>query len=175
VTQRVVPENPPGTSGLKRDPALVWLSRDHHFALREALWLRRSAAGGSLEKAAATARDFLLFYRDELVGHIADEEEALLPLVPDVDPAGAARLLAEHAEIHGLTARLVEHLEGDGDPRPVMADLGALLNDHVRFEERGFFMAVQERLTPEELRGVGEALDRHRAARGRGPSCPIPA
>jgi hypothetical protein len=35
-----------------------------------------------------------------------------------------------------------------------------MLDDHVRYEERAYFMAVQERLPAARLRGIGEALAR---------------
>ena len=59
---RPVPPSPPGKRGLKRDPALVPLSRDHHFALRHALWLRRAAGASDIGAAIRVARDYVVFY-----------------------------------------------------------------------------------------------------------------
>ena len=72
-----------GARSLKRDPALIPLSRDHHFALMHALALRRVADFGtrSTTGPVATAENFLTYYEEELLGHMADEEEALLPAV----------------------------------------------------------------------------------------------
>jgi hypothetical protein len=157
---RSVPPSPPGMRGLKRDPALVPLSRDHHFALRQALWLRRAAGASDLGAAARVARDYTGFHRDELVPHMADEESIVFPAFERNDPAGTERLRGEHREIDALTSRLRSSLDDAADPRPLMAEIAALLDDHVRYEERVYFMAVQERLPASVLLEIGEAIAR---------------
>jgi hypothetical protein len=166
--KRVVPQNPPGSSGLARHPALVGLSRDHHFALRQALWLRRAADAPSAEAAAGVARAYLEFYRTALLDHFSDEEVVLLPLAGHADPDGADRIRAEHEELHGTTAALRDALAGGSDPRPAAREIGHLLDDHVRFEERAFFMKVQAHLSPAALDDLDRALRERRDAR-RGP------
>jgi hypothetical protein len=156
---RSVPPGP-AEAGLKRDPALVPLSRDHHFALRQALWLRRAAGGSDVAAAARVGRDYLAFHGEELLAHMADEEEIVFPAFEPFDRTATDRLRREHREIDGLTSRLRARLEEDGDPRPVMAEIASLLDDHVRYEERSYFMAVQERLPPAVLRAIGEAVAR---------------
>ena len=155
-----MPPSPPGMRGLKRDPALVPLSRDHHFALRQCLWLRRAAAASDVAAAAGVARDYLAFHRDELVPHMADEEAIVFPAFDAFEAAGTDRLRREHREIDDLTSRLRARLDEGGDPRPVMAEIASLLDDHVRYEERAYFMAVQERLPAGRLRAIGEAIAR---------------
>lgn len=151
--------------GLYRAPALVPLSRDHHEALIQALWLRRRA--GRPEAAAA----FLEFFRGELEGHMADEEDVVLPATEGLDPAGAARIRAEHAELRRLAAAL-----GTASGlAAAMEELARLLHDHVRYEERVFFMGVQAALPAAALEAMGEALEAHRAARGFAASCRIGA
>lgn len=157
---RSVPPSPPGMRGLKRDPALVPLSRDHHFALRQALWLRRAAAASDAGAAARVARDYVAFHRDELVPHIADEESIVFPAFERNDPAGTERLRGEHRAIDALTSRLRSLLDGADDPRPLMGEIASLLDDHVRYEERVYFMAVQERLPASVLFVIGEAIAR---------------
>ncbi len=173
---RSVPENPPGTLGLRRDPALLPLSQDHHAALMQAQALSRAAAGtpsytGPPDR---TARGFLAFRQNELLGHFSDEEEVLLPVAERVDPEGSARVCSEHAEMNRLAAALQSSLDAGHDPRPIMAELGSLLHDHVRFEERAWFETLQERLGADELARLGRALAAHREARGRGPGCALP-
>ena len=152
--------SPPGMRGLKRDPALLPLSRDHHFALRQCLWLRRAAGAADVAAAARVARDYLDFHRDELVAHMADEEAIVFPAFDPFDGAATDRLRREHREIDGLTSGLRARLDEGGDPRPLMAEIASLLDDHVRYEERAYFMAVQERLPAARLRAIGEALAR---------------
>jgi hypothetical protein len=146
--------------GLKRDPALVPLSRDHHFALRQDLWLRRAARASDLRAAARVARDYIVFHRDELTPHMADEESIVFPAFAGIDPTGTERLRGEHREIDGLTSRLRALVDDGADPRPLMAEIASLLDDHVRYEERAYFMAVQERLPASVLLAIGAAVAR---------------
>ena len=153
--------------GLYRAPALVPLSRDHHDALVHALCLRRRA--GRPDAAGA----FLDFYRRELVGHLADEEDVVLVAVEGVDPAGAARIREEHAGLRGLAAALEEAVAAGaplGDP---MEAAGRLLHDHVRYEERIFFMSLQAALSGAALDALGADLEARRAARGVPAACAI--
>jgi hypothetical protein len=54
-----------------------------------------------------------------------------------------------------------------------MEDLARLLHDHVRYEERVFFMRVQAALTGDALESLGAALEAHRAVRGVAAFCRI--
>ena len=162
---RPVPPGPSGRRGLKRHPALVPLSRDHHYALRQALWLRRAAKAAETATAVRVAREYLAFHRDELVAHMADEDDVVFPALEPFDRPATDRLRREHREVHELTARLGARLDEKSDPRPLMSEIASLLDDHVRYEERAYFMAVQERLPDTVLQGVGEALARRRRAR----------
>jgi hemerythrin-like domain-containing protein len=167
---------PDPTMSLKRDPALVPLSRDHHFALMQALFLRRAAEAPlhTGRGAVTVAEAYLAYYHEELCGHIADEEEALIPLTSHVAPEQAQRLLTEHEDLRALTALLRQALADGLDPRPAMQDLGERLHDHVRFEERIFFEVIQDRLTAKDLEAVGRSILEHREARGRRAGCALP-
>jgi hypothetical protein len=173
--RRDIPSLPPGTRGLRRDPALVALSRDHHGVLVQALALRRAAEPRATATAVRAAIDaYLTFHAAEISGHMRDEEDVLLPRAAGADPQGAARIVEEHREIEDLTARL--RAADDDGPR-VRADLlalGELLDDHVRFEERSFFMRVQAGLDVAALAELGTALETYRRGRGAGPACPLP-
>jgi hypothetical protein len=165
--RRAVPQNPPGTRGLARHPALVALSRDHHFALRQALWLRRAGDAPTAAAAVGAARAYLEFYRSALLDHFSDEEEVLLPQAGHADPEGAERIRAEHRELHAFSAVLREAMEQGTDPRSTAREIGELLEDHVRFEERAFFMKVQAHLSAAALGDLERALRERRDARPR--------
>jgi len=176
---RAVPENPPGTPGLKRAPALVPLSQDHHAALVQAQALSRAAIGkapydapGATER---VARGFLAFRDSELLGHFGDEEEVLLPASEAVDPEGSARVRDEHAQMRALAEALEQALAAGHDLRTTLSELGSLLHDHVRYEERAFFETLQARLGAEELDRLGRAIAARREARGiTGATCALP-
>jgi quercetin dioxygenase-like cupin family protein len=130
---------------MKRHPALVPLSHDHHHALVEARRLRR-AAGTPESAAAATA--FLRFFASETVGHFREEEELLFPLVVEFEEAREllVNALLEHQRLHALAARLQQILTTGGELDGVMRELGELLEAHVRLEERRLFPLIERRL-----------------------------
>lgn len=169
--RRDVPELPPGAT-LSRDPALVPLSQDHHHALVQSLRLREAAVAPHPPQAVAHA--FLEHWRTSMVGHFADEEEALFPHAGGAFPDGEARLRAEHDELRSLVARLEQGLASGHDPRELMEEIGWLVHDHVRFEERAYFERVQRELPPPALAAAGRAIAAHREARRAAPACAVP-
>ena len=172
-----MPDETSGERPLKRDPSLVPLSRDHHFALMHALAMRRAGEAVTLHAATgpvAICEAFLTFYEEDLIGHMADEEEALLPAVEAVQPDDARRLREEHEDLYEKVALLRQALEDGADPRALMREIGGKLHDHVRFEERVFFEAVQQRLSAPQLEAMGRAIETHRRARGRTEGCRLP-
>ncbi len=175
MTRRELPSLPPGTRGLARHPALVELSRDHHGVLVQALLLRRAAEQGQDGRTRLdTLAAHLRFHDEHVAGHMADEEAGLLPLTRGVDDQAAARIVEEHRAIETLTERLRGTTSDGPGLRADLRALGELLHDHVRFEERGFFMRVQECLSAEALDALGQALERQRRARGIAPGCALP-
>ncbi|QID19591.1 hemerythrin HHE cation-binding protein [Nitrogeniibacter mangrovi] len=110
---------------MQRDPRLVPLSREHHAALR----LGRQLINGGASMALGAQRA-------ELAAHFAEEERSLAPLLETHgEHALAARLRAEHRQLEALFAA-AERGERE-------AEAGRALIDHVRFEERELFPAVE--------------------------------
>jgi hypothetical protein len=58
---------------MKRHPALIPLSRDHHDGLVQAVRLRRAAGDGDASARLAAAREFVEFFRNEERVHLRDE------------------------------------------------------------------------------------------------------
>jgi hemerythrin-like domain-containing protein len=138
---------------LKRSEALAPLSHDHHRALDAALRLRRADAAG-LDEAVAHFAGFWTHGQ----AHFAIEERLILPALPaDAEwTAGIERVAREHATIRRLAAALLAPGHAPG-PR-IANELGELLNEHVRFEERQLFALLEERLSDEELAALGESV-----------------
>jgi mannose-6-phosphate isomerase-like protein (cupin superfamily) len=138
---------------MKRHPALVALSHDHHHALVEARRLRRAAAGDN-EPAAAAAAAFRRFFAAVTVPHFREEEETLFPLLVDAEEARPllVEALLDHQRLHALTAAL----DDSADVRRSMRELGERLEAHIRLEERELFPLL-ERLASAELEGLGSA------------------
>jgi mannose-6-phosphate isomerase-like protein (cupin superfamily) len=114
---------------VKRHPALVALSHDHHHALVHARRLREGDPAGFAE-----------FFARDLVRHFRQEEEVVFPLLAEVGehPPELARALVEHARVRALARR----------PGP---ELGELLEAHVRLEERVLFETIQRAVPDERL------------------------
>jgi quercetin dioxygenase-like cupin family protein/hemerythrin-like domain-containing protein len=143
---------------MKRHPALVPLSHDHHHALVQVRRLRRAAARGASERREAAAA-FLAFFARATRRHFRDEEERLFPLLVDADEPATELLtwaLLEHQQLHALANALdCEVAAGDASAAQ-MHRLARTLDEHIRFEERVLFPLLEQVATPAALRRLGE-------------------
>jgi diguanylate cyclase (GGDEF)-like protein len=153
---------------MKRDEALRPLSREHLGALLAAKALREA---DSLEDA---SRAFLDFWRDDGQRHFRIEEEVLLPswaAHAEVDRGGVSRMLDEHLAIRREALRL----ESEEATLEEARELGTLLHDHVRFEERELFPRLEEALDPGTLAQLAKAIeDAEKLTVNRDPLTGIP-
>lgn len=143
---------------MKREEALQPLSREHLVALLVAKKLREAE---SLEQA---SRAFLEFWRDDGQHHFRIEEEVLLPgwaARVEVDREGVRRMLDEHLTIRREALRL----EAGEATLDQARDLGSLLHDHVRFEERQLFPAIEDALDTDGLSRLASAIEEAESAR----------
>lgn len=145
---------------LQRDQRLRALSSDHHQALvhsRQALRVSESHDPAACE---AEWPRMVEWFALDTAPHFAIEEALLLPAL---EAAGerelAARTRREHAALRALIADVAQPLEER------MAQFGTLLRDHVRFEERELFPAIQEKVSDDVLDAVGRACERMQAPR----------
>ncbi|CAG0973191.1 hypothetical protein PHYC_01360 [Phycisphaerales bacterium] len=140
----------PPTPPLKRHATLQPLSREHMGGLIQARSLRQAADRERAKRLLAIA-SFLDAWRSEIRAHFDDEERLLLPLVNS--PALRERLLEEHGTLRRLAEECERDPEAVASDAELMRRIGALLHDHIRWEEREFFEAVQ-RDHPEALAGL---------------------
>ena len=117
---------------------------------------RNAGAYVHAEKRREVWGDLVRAFARDLAPHFAIEEQLLLPALESVgEGALAERMRADHDQLRGLL----------DDPRPdnvVLSEFGALLRDHVRFEERELFPVAQERLPDDVLDAVARACRAHR-------------
>jgi hemerythrin-like domain-containing protein len=152
---------------MKRHPSLHPLSQHHHFALIQALEIRRARHRPVAKRAAAlrhVAEKFVSFWKKTGQQHFREEEEVLLPayarhVSPDAD-ADVMRMLAEHAVIRARIQELEAALAAKQPVEENILELGRLLNDHVRLEENVIFPRVEKTLREEELQALGRGLTR---------------
>ena len=152
---------------MKRHPGLHALSQHHHFALTQALLMRRAAQAPATRRAAAlrqAAQTFLRFWKKTGRQHFREEEEVLLPAYArhtrlDQD-ASVMRMLAEHAQIRGKIQQLETSLETGSSAEELVAALARALHDHIRFEENEVFPRIEVALGEVELLALGRRLTR---------------
>lgn len=119
---------------LKRHPALVSLSQDHHHAL--------SLCARILRDPDADHRADIAARRAELERHFAEEETQFAPLWHALpDPALRRRFEDDHA-------RLREMLAAPQRDAAWQRGFAVCLRDHARFEERELFEALAQYALP---------------------------
>jgi hemerythrin-like domain-containing protein len=136
---------------VKRHPALVPLSRDHHHALVVARTLRRATAA----TAAEATRSFLAHWEEERL-HFRLEEEVLLPAYAahgDPEHPTIARVLVDHVVIRRDAGRLTA-----APSLELLHELGDRLAAHVHLEEQELFPLIEATLPEPELSALGERL-----------------
>jgi mannose-6-phosphate isomerase-like protein (cupin superfamily) len=127
---------------VKRHPALVPLSHDHHHALVHARRLQ--------EEGMPAAHEFLRFFAGETTRHFREEEELVFPLLYADEPESLRVVLLQHQQLRALVRRL-------RDGEDVAGQVGALLEAHIRLEERDLFELIQRVVPEEQLAAIGLA------------------
>jgi hemerythrin-like domain-containing protein len=141
---------------MKRSPALIPLSRDHHHGLEAARRLRR-ATGDDLDAAIAHLE---AFWNSRGRGHFEIEEELVLPALSETDVGwrrATTRVRDEHEQIRARVDNPTARTSQSGVQ--LAHELGELLNDHIRFEERHLFGMLEARLPEDRLMLLGRAVE----------------
>ena len=150
---------------MKRHPALIPLSHDHHDALvvAQALILGQSPAPRSdwpTDRRTQVNR-VIAFFTHTLRSHFEVEEAHLFPTVLAHLP-GEADLVAQLLDEHDAIRAQVRELERDPTTALTvrLPALGRLLEAHVRREERVLFETMQREMQPDDLVALGTRLKR---------------
>lgn len=123
---------------MKRSPFLQPLSREHHAALVLARACERAGHSGNADEVDATCARALQEYVAQIEAHFDLEEQRLLPrLQGDAGQTLVQRTLADHRALRALLDGLRQN------DAAALARFGELLADHVRFEERELFPAIE--------------------------------
>jgi len=141
----------------RRHESLIPLSHQHQHALALAVIIRRRFG---IEKGEPAWREEMVSriheaYRAELDGHFEVEETVLFPeMERHLGPlALVAELLRDHDSLHGLV-RLLEA----SATFPLLDGFSALLEAHIRKEERQLFAEFEKRMPADEARTLGKQI-----------------
>ena len=156
-----------------RHPSLVLLSHDHHHGLALALRCRKQALGQLKPMGAVglreRAKEFVDFYRMNLIAHFRAEEEILFPLMRASVPSSAAlidELLGQHEQLREAVLKLEA---GSGLARLIF-DVGDLLERHIRREERELFPLFEAHVDADKAESLGLELKQILADGGKKPA-----
>jgi hemerythrin-like domain-containing protein len=140
---------------MKRHKSLHPLSHDHHHALVQARKLRNASSDASLPSIRQTASDFIAFWNSSLQAHFRQEEQILLPMLlkyTSADRRESIETLRQHDEIQRTVRELCEEIEAGKEPdAEKLVQVGRLLDEHIRYEERQLFAAIEQEVPEEEL------------------------
>lgn len=150
------------TPPLKRHTALQPFSRDHYTGLVQAQHLLR-ASDENASGLRQALMDFTRAWKCEIEEHFTNEEVLLSALMT---AAQLKRLRNDHDLLRAFAGQAAQW-QPDVDPGAGwVQELGQLLNDHIRWEERKLFPAIERACTQDQL----TALERHTAElEGRRP------
>lgn len=137
---------------MRRHKNLIGLSHDHHHGLRLAQLIKKDAPvykdlPNDVEgKISYTIKA----WEEELNYHFKNEEEILFPAVENRDEKIDElidELLVEHEEIEYK----ISQLKTSSEKEEILNDLGYILEQHIRKEERELFDRIQEVFGEDEL------------------------
>ena len=129
---------------MKRHEALVQLSRDHHFGL---LLCWKLKEGLKKEISVERMSKYIgLFYLQNLKPHFAEEEETIFKVLGEEHP-----LIKEAISQHRIFQKMIE----DGFETPAqIEEFRALLELHIRTEERQIFPEIEKQATDQQLADI---------------------
>jgi iron-sulfur cluster repair protein YtfE (RIC family) len=137
---------------IKRHKALQPLSRDHHHGLILAQLIKKGAPEykGLPTTIEGKIEYTISFYNSSLKNHFKDEEEILFPAVigksDEIDKL-ISDIVAEHRKLENLIIELNKTKQSE----ITLDELGLLLENHIRKEEREVFPVIEKVLSVSEL------------------------
>ena len=137
---------------MKRHEALTPLSHHHHHALVVALDLKRAGTENSSKSYKTLIEEMNEFWKEDGEPHFQDEEMILFPIyliyAEEPDEALVKKALYQHTKIRGLVKELRSLPIKNYDK---LNELGHLLDEHIRLEERELFPLIEKAVPDESL------------------------
>lgn len=141
------------TKPLKRHPALIPLSKDHHFGL---LLCWKIRTGVKKEIAPDRMVKYVSYFFDShLKKHFEEEEQHIFTLLPETNDK---RKKAERQ--HRKLNRLVQKLSLEPEKTDItLGQIEEELEAHIRFEERELFPFLQRNMEEPELEQLKQTIE----------------
>ncbi len=136
---------------IKRHPAIVSFSRDHHFGLL-LVWKIRQG----LVKDVSPARigQYIIYcFKEDLEKHFREEENFLFSKLSE-DDSLRKEAEADHQTIRNLIAGIVQN----NNKVDLLRQFADELEKHIRFEERSLFNHLQDTLGENQLIEIEQRL-----------------
>jgi iron-sulfur cluster repair protein YtfE (RIC family) len=148
---------------MKRHPALIPLSQDHYHGLLLAQLLKRNAPEyHGLPKDLLGKMNFAKeMFHKELEHHFRDEEELVFPYLKSKD-VELDNLISEILSEHKILKEKILSLNDNPNLVYQLDEIGNILSEHIRKEERGLFEKAQTILNDEELKIIENKFDESR-------------
>ncbi len=142
---------------MKRSKYLVPLSWEHHSALLNA---NRIQKGLQINAELNLMVEFLKYiWENDLKGHF-EREEKIVFSVDDwdaVEPHLKEQVLQEHQAMGEIADKILSSSSQE-EIKQLLARFAQMVVDHVRFEERQLFPAVEKSFNKETLQSIEKAL-----------------
>ena len=144
---------------MKRHTSLIPLSHDHHISLLLALMLMKDAPAlkGMPTEPKLKAEHIKNHYDTHLIKHFELEEKVLFPFVKGRDKEMDA-VIEELINEHRAIAKSVSSMSEAPDLNEHLQNLGELLDQHIRKEERVLFERIPELFSEEELKSLEKLI-----------------
>ena len=138
---------------MKRHHALVKLSRDHYHGLLLAQQIKTGAAPYKGYPTDLEGKITFLFseYEQKLKPHFALEENVLFPMAAKKSEE-LSTLVNELIKEHRQLFSMIENVPRSKDQPQALNEIGVLLEQHIRKEERKLFEMVQQTFSEEEIK-----------------------
>ena len=142
---------------MKRDHRLRMLSWDHHHGLVMSLRIERELPFANEAALASLYSDLIAFWSAGLLPHFRTENECLLARLVRHLPAPhqtIRKTQADHLWLEALVATMRD-TKDSATRREALAEFGAALKTHIRWEESVLFETTQQQLTESEMDALG--------------------
>lgn len=135
------------TKPIKRHIALQPWSKDHHHGLLLGWKIKKGFSLGIDPERIKKYTDW--FWENHLIPHFATEEQFVFPILGNDNPL-VQQALEEHKQLQFL-------FEKEDAISDTLSQIETLLNNHIRFEERVLFNAIQKIANEKDIQILNKA------------------